>query len=139
MFQWLPPATNYQGYLVSVRLLNSGGIVMDAASSAIDVSSDWSKFPRYGYVAHYDAGLDAYNVMWNLKNYHLNGIQFYDWQWKHHLPYTNGTVWPDVANRLIVRGTLTNLISAAHTYNMLAMNYNSYGMAYSNYLTDGTA
>jgi hypothetical protein len=43
------PATNYQGYLISVSVLNSSNNVADSGSSAIDVSSDWSGFPHYGY------------------------------------------------------------------------------------------
>ena len=129
VFSWMPPVTDYQGYLVSVSVTDTNGNVVDSGSSAIDVSSDWSKFPRYGYVAHYDSTVDATHTMWLLKNYHINGVQFYDWQWKHHLPYNPGATWPDVANRTIYRSTVTNLIAAAHFYNMMAMNYNSYGMA----------
>ena len=138
VFSWMPPATNYQGYLVSVSVTDTNGSVVDSGSSAIDVSSDWARFPRYGYVAHYDSTLDATHTMWLLKNYHINGIEFYDWQWKHHLPYNPDATWPDVANRTIYRNTVTNLIAAAHYYNMMAMNYNSYGMAWANYLTDGS-
>jgi dextranase len=138
VFYWMPPATNYQGYLVSVSITDLTSNVVDSGSSAVDVSSDWSKFPRYGYVAQYGSGLDTYHTMWLLKNYHINGIEFYDWQWKHHIPYNPASTWHDVANRTIYRGTVTNLIAAAHYYNMMAMNYNSYGMAYANYLTDGS-
>ena len=138
IFFWTPPALDYQGYLVSIAVLDAGSNVLDSGSCAVDVSSDWAKFPRYGYVAHYDAGLDAYNVAWQLKNYHLNGLQFYDWQWKHHLPYTNAATWPDIANRTISQATVSNLIAAAHGYGMVAMNYNLYGGAYSNYWNDGS-
>ena len=137
-FSWTPPATNYQGYLIFITVQDVGSNVLDSGSCAVDVSSDWAKFPRYGYVAHYDVGLDAYNIAWQLKNYHLNGLQFYDWQWKHHLPYTNAATWPDIANRTISQATVSNLIAAAHSYGMVAMNYNLYGGAYSNYWNDGS-
>ena len=138
VFSWMPPAINYQGYLISVSVTDANSNIVDTGSSAVDVSGDWSKFPRYGYVAHYDSTVDATHTMWLLKNYHLNGIEFYDWQWKHHIPYNSASTWPDVANRTIYRSTVTNLIAAAHYYNMMAMNYNSYGMAYSDYQTDGS-
>jgi len=138
VFSWTPPATDYQGYLVSISVADAGSVIVDKGSSAVDVSSDWSKFPRYGYVSHYDAGLDAFNIVWQLKNYHLNALQFYDWQWKHHIPYSPNATWPDIANRTISQATVTNFIAAAHNYGLLAMNYNSYGMAYSNYLGDGS-
>ena len=138
VFSWVPPVTNYQGYLVSVSVTDLTNNVLDSGSSAVDVSSDWSKFPLYGYVAQYGSGLDAYHTMWLLKNYHLNGIEFYDWQWKHHIPYNPNSIWPDVANRTIYESTVTNYIAAAHGYDMMTMNYNSYGMAYANYQTDGS-
>ena len=105
IFNWTPPPVDFQGYLVSISILDSGSNVVDGGSCAVDVSSDWSKFPRYGYVASYDSGLNAYNLIWQLKNYHINGVQFYDWQWKHHVPYNPSSSWPDVANRTISRAT----------------------------------
>ena len=137
-FLWLPPALDYKGYLLGLSVRNAGGTAVETASCAVDVSSDWAKFPRYGYVAQYASSLDAWNLVWQLKNYHLNGIQFYDWQWKHHVPYSADSSWPDLANRTISRATVTNLINAAHAYGMMAMNYNLYGGAYSNYLSDGS-
>ncbi len=139
VFVWTPPSTNdFQGYLVWVTAEDSSNNLIDSSSSAIDVSSDWSKFPRYGYVTRYTAGLNASNVMWQLENYHLNGIQFYDWQWEHHIPYNPGTNWPDIADRTNYQSTVSNLIAAAHSYNMVAMNYNLYGGAYADYATDGS-
>jgi dextranase len=138
VFSWATPATNYQGYMVSVRVMDVNSNVVDTGSSAIDVSGDWSKFPRYGYVAQYGSGIDTYNIMWQLKNYHITGVQFYDWQWKHHIPYNPGSTWQDIANRTIYQSTLTNLINAAHYYGMLAISYDDWGAAYSNCLTDGS-
>ena len=54
------------------------------------------------------------------------------------MPYSPTPTWPDIANRTIYRGTVTNFIAAAHSFNMVAMNYNLYGGAYDNYLTDGS-
>jgi dextranase len=138
IFLWLPPATNYQGYLVTAALQDTNGNVVDNSTTAVDVSGDWARFPRYGYVAWFNSGLDTVTTMSQLKNYHLNGLQFYDWQWKHHIPYNGGSSWPDVANRTNNLSTVTSFISLAHGYGMVAMNYNLYGGAYANYATDGS-
>jgi len=58
-FSWLPPAIDYQGYLISASVADLSNNVLDSGSSAIDVSSDWKRFPRYGYVTEYWEGLDA--------------------------------------------------------------------------------
>ena len=90
VYTWVAPSTNYTGYSVEVDAKNSGGSPSDSLNSAIDVSSSWTKFPRYGYVADYPSSLnssDATHDMWLLKNYHIDGVQFYDWQWKHHVSF----------------------------------------------------
>ncbi len=136
-FRLQPPLLDLRGYYVSIVARDTNGAVLDSSATAVDVSTTW-KFPRYGYVAQYSAGLDAARIMSQLNAYHLNLIQFYDWQWKHHLPYSPNPTWPDIANRTIYRSTLTNLIKAAHSFNMVAMNYNLYGGAFDGYTTDGS-
>ena len=137
-WSWATPPGDFQGYLVSITMRNQTGVVVDAGCTAIDVSTDWAKFPRYGFVTRYDLGIDTFNLMWQLKNYHINAVQFYDWQWKHHLPYSGSSSWFDIANRVIQGTTVSSLIAAVHSYNMAAMNYNLYGGAYDNYWVDGS-
>src|SRR5262249_19575495 len=67
---------------------------------------------------------DPYHVAWLAKNHHLNGFQFYDWQWKQHVPYSPADSWPDIANRNTLRSNITTMITAAHDFNIRAMNYN---------------
>ena len=49
-------------------------------SGALDVSSNWAKFPRYGYIANYDAETPAVEWIRELNRYHINGLLFYDVQ-----------------------------------------------------------
>ena len=49
---WTPPTTNYQGYLIQATLTDVNGHVLDTAYTAVDVSSSWTKFPRYGFVTN---------------------------------------------------------------------------------------
>jgi dextranase len=140
IFMWLPPSVDYRGYMVEAVLRNSAGNIIDRRCSAIDVSSDWKRFPRYGYVSEYGSSIDAWNRIWQLKNYHINVLQFYDWKWKHHIPAppSNWNSWPDVLNRTNYRSAVTGLIAAAHSYNMKALSYNDWGAAYDNCHTDGS-
>jgi dextranase len=86
-FTWTPPATDFRGYRVEVQARDAAGAtVIDTAATAVDVSSDWKRFPRYGFVSRFDGSVDPQAVMAALNRYHLNGIQFYDWQWQHHRP-----------------------------------------------------
>lgn len=60
---WTPPDVDYRGYLVGVRLVSSSGETLGTGYTAVDVSSQWNRFPRYGYLAHYSkAERDARRV-----------------------------------------------------------------------------
>lgn len=140
---WLPPGDDFRGYLVDVVLTDAGGKELDRAVTAVDVSSDWRRFPRYGYLAHFDREIDTETWVTALNRYHLNGLQFYDFQYKHHWPLP-GTVeapleeWRDIAGRPTCKETVLGFINAAHRHNMMAMAYNaSYG-AYADALHDGS-
>lgn len=138
-FTWTPPPTDFTGYRIEVRALDQNGTTaLETAATAVDVSSDWAKFPRYGFVSRFDDAIDAATVMSKLNEYHINGIQFYDWQWQHHRPYSPEETWPDIANRRISRNVVSALIDEAHRRNMIAMNYSLAFGAYDNYWQDGS-
>ena len=58
------------------------------ATIAVDVSSDWSRFPRYGFLSTFtEMSAEACDdVISGLSRMHINGVQFQDWHWKHHWP-----------------------------------------------------
>jgi len=113
------------------------------------VSSTASLFAQgplvYGYLSRFPSQSSAASsnqVAW-LNKYHINYVQFYDWQWKHHIPLA-GTVgspaasWSDIANRATYRQTVNDYISACHVFGMKAMAYNLLYGAYGNYASDGS-
>ncbi len=129
-WNWQAPATDFSGYLVEVYN-KEAGVEKTLTSIAVDVSSDWGRFPRYGFLSAFGqlTNDDMSAVMSNLNRCHINGLQFYDWQYEHHLPLA-GTVanpasnWKDIANRDTYKATVQQYISLAHGYNMKAMSYN---------------
>lgn len=133
-WRWKTPVTDFTGYLVELydTALSERPVY---ATVAVDVSSDWKRFPRYGFLSKYPVmtkeNIDA--VITRLNRYHINGLQFYDWQNKHHEPLA-GTVthpaafWNDIANRRTSLATVKGYITAAHRHNMNTMFYNlAYG------------
>jgi len=104
---WLPPAEDFTGYLIEFEFLADAAVV-DYGSTAVDVSSDWTKFPRYGFLSKF-SDLSNSTIESNiatLNTFHINGLQFYDWHNKHHipLPTSNGLPannWQDIARRNI--------------------------------------
>ena len=81
-------------------------------------------------------------VVNRLNRFHINGIQFYDWQYKHHEPVKMdgnkpAAEWPDIANRQVAYDTVKGYIDLAHGRNMKAMNYNLLFGAYEGAEADG--
>ncbi|MBN2282157.1 MAG: T9SS type A sorting domain-containing protein [Candidatus Marinimicrobia bacterium] len=137
---WSPPMNDFKGYLVLVKHNE------EQIEIAVDVSSDWTRFPRYGFLSKFPAMFQSQIDLQieNLNRHHINGLQFYDWHWKHHRPLAGNptnpdATWPDIANRTIYRATVENYIKAAHNKNMVAMAYNLLYGAYENATSDGVS
>lgn len=129
-WSWQAPTADFRGYTVEVYS-GSGDSESIYATVGVDVSSDWTKFPRYGFLSKFPQLTDAdmEKVINNLNDYHINGLQFYDWQNKHHipLPVADGvpaSSWKDIINRDIYFSTVERYIEKAHSRNMKTMFYN---------------
>ncbi|WP_187263766.1 endo-dextranase [Pontibacter beigongshangensis] len=140
---WKAPAPDFRGYIVEIYSLGSNTETL-LATTAVDVSSEWTKFPRYGFLSKFpqlsDEQVNA--VMANLNRHHINGIQFYDWHHEHHepLPVVGGTPansWKDIINRDIYFSTVEKYINSAHSFNMKAMQYNLIYGVWDNAEADG--
>jgi hypothetical protein len=144
-FTWNPPTEDFQGYAVEAWAYDTTGNVLDNSATAVDVSSDWTHFPRYGYLSTYapQSTATSQQVINQLKDYHIDALQFYDWQYEHHVPLA-GTVanpaatWNDIANRTTSRQTVLDYLNTAHSDNILGFAYNAANAAYGNYATDGS-
>lgn len=142
-WKWLPPASDFQGYLAAVSYQDQHSQVQ-TLSIGIDVSSDWARFPRYGFISKFPQmhAADIQQVISRLNRYHINGLQFYDWHYKHHMPVreisgTAAPFWNDIANRTNYLSTIKGYIDEAHKFSMTAMAYNLLYGAYSNSYMDG--
>ncbi|ERJ13075.1 glycoside hydrolase family 66 protein [Haloplasma contractile] len=130
-FELDAPDNDFTGYIIESTFVKEGKEI-DFYSSALDVSSDWSKFPRYGYLVEYNKKSRTVieQTLNNLNKYHINGLQFYDWHYKHELPLPldeNGNpleTWKELSNRDVYLDTVQGYIDVAHEHNMMAMNYN---------------
>ncbi len=106
---WKAPSTDYQGYLIEVDIKDAAGKILDSDAVGVDVSSTWVKFPRYGYVWDFGQNTNTAERIDKLKNYHINALQYYDWQYRHHKPLAdNLDVWNDWSGRMIYGDTVRN-------------------------------
>ncbi|MCK0145327.1 glycoside hydrolase family 66 protein [Arenibacter sp. F26102] len=130
-WEWTPPADDFKGYMVElIEEINGKEIVL--GTTAIDVSSDWTKFPRYGFLSYFGDLTDSKmsSILLNLKDFHINGLQFYDWHAKHHIPLPlddfgrPNNSWVDLFNREIQLATVEGYIDLGHELNISSMFYN---------------
>ena len=129
---WDTPVEDYKGYMAEIYQKSASGETV-LATIAIDVSSDWSKFPRYGFLATFNemSQESSEDVIAWLNRLHINGVQFQDWHWKHHWPLAQDktTMEPletyiDIASRNTSLQTIRNYIASCHKYGMKAIFYN---------------
>ena len=133
---WQAPPEDFRGYMAEVyrpREDSEGDFDEICATIAIDVSSDWTRFPRYGFVATFgnDKTLNkARTEMKWLNRCHINGVQFQDWHYCHDWPLggtRDGGLWTtykDIANRTIYTSAVKNYIKAQHDRGMKSIFYN---------------
>lgn len=133
------PDADGRGYALEVEALDEEQNVLTSAFTAVDVSSSWTKFPRYGYVWDFTPSADAESKADEMARYHLNGVQFYDWQYRHHRPLAADlSGWRDWSGRWISGDTVRAYLRAAHDRGMACMAYNMIYAANETYLTDGS-
>ena len=129
---WTAPPEDFRGYLVEVYHPNEETDEV-YATIAVDVSSDWTRFPRYGFVATFgnDKTLSKTRteMKW-LNRCHINGVQFQDWHYTHDWPLggtREGGLWTtykDIANRTIYTSSIKNYIRVQHDRGMKSIFYN---------------
>ena len=92
--------------------------------TAFDVLPGWTAFPRYGYLTDFSASRgDEKSTMQNLAKFHINGLQFYDWQYRHDQLVAPTIDYLDPLGRPLSLTTIKRLIKAAHHHGMAAMPY----------------
>ena len=125
-WSWKVPAQNFTGYLAEIYVAD-GIAEQTLATIGIDVSTEWGRFPRYGFVSHYGSDKTPEQVKKEvdmLNRYHMTGIQFYDWQWKHHIPFPqDSTKWKDIGLRNVYKSSIENYINQLHGVGSKCMFY----------------
>jgi dextranase len=128
---WPVPTNDFTGYGIDVDLVADGRAI-DRASHALDASSDWRRFPRYGFFSDYGPDQTEAEIerrAEEMASYHLNVVQFYDWMFTHDRLLkreADGSVaaeWTDWAGRTISAETLRRKVRALHGRGMAALAY----------------
>lgn len=110
----LPPG----GYGIELRAANQ-----TRSRTAIDVTADPRTRLRYGFVASYPPDADQSGVLDNVRRLHLNGIQFYDWAYRHADLLGGGENYRDALDQPISLTTVRNLAASLQQLGTDALGY----------------
>ena len=146
------PSEDGQGYLVTA----TGGDGTHA-ETAIDASTSWTRFPRMGFLSHFKPtapqGTDGHTTYESFlfqqpqdyidklsQDYHINALQYYDWQYRHEQPVATGDLadkWPLwYRDTYASKKTITDYIQDAGNANMGSLAYSMAYAANDNYDTN---
>jgi dextranase len=115
----VPPVSG-RGYLVEVTAGDQ------TAHTAFDVLDSWTQAPRYGYLTDFSLDRPASDVDATLDfllTVHVNGIQFYDWQYRHATLLPPQDAYVDPLGRPLSLKSIAALIEASHERGIAAMPY----------------
>jgi dextranase len=123
VIEWQSPLVA-AGYGAKAELRIGGGIPVSQATVSFDVLPAWSVFPRYGYLTDFSAGRsDADETLATLTRFHINGLQFYDWQYRHDELLAPSEAYLDPLGREMSLSSVKKLVEAAGRHGMAAMPY----------------
>lgn len=128
---WQPPTDDFKGYLADLHSVVNGKDTT-FASIAVDVSSDTREFVRNGFLSSYGQLSEdeiENNIYW-LRRYHINYLQFQEWECDHHKPValnadgSPAETWLDIASRTNYRSTVLSYLNKANAAGMMTLSYN---------------
>lgn len=122
--EFQPPPEAPRGYGLDVCVNVTEGDGRACLTSAFDVLGNWTDTPRYGFLSDFEPGRsDFQELLASLLRYHLNGLQFYDWMYRHEQFLTDQEPYRDPLGRQLSRVTVEALIEAVHSVGIAAMPY----------------
>ena len=123
-FEWTPPLQTPRGYGLDVSIKLSNGTEFAQVSSGFDVLDTWTQMPRYGFLSDFEPGrTNAAKTLQALSDLHVNGLQFYDWMYRHDTFLTDHDPYIDPLGRNLSLKTVNELIDEGHKHNIAAMPY----------------
>lgn len=96
---------------------------LGTARTAVEVTSRPRSRLRYGFLADYRPGKDTRGVARLARRLHLNGIQFYDWAYRHADLMGGGPTYQDALGQTIDVGVVRSLVEDLHEVGADALGY----------------
>src|SRR5579862_616779 len=99
------------------------GVEVNGTTTALDVLERPLERPRYGFVSRFDVDRDPGGVAENVRRFHLNAVQFYDWMYRHASLLPPSDEFEDALGRRLSLATVRRLIDAVSAAGSLPLAY----------------
>jgi dextranase len=123
ILELVPPPDTRRGYGVDVEVRGPGDLPRMETSTAFDVLAQWTHRPRYGFVTDFAPDHKTAETLDSLLPYHVNALQFYDWQFRHDHLVAPHSDYQDPLGRRLSLGTVRSLVKEAGARGMASMAY----------------
>ncbi|MCI0519044.1 MAG: glycoside hydrolase family 66 protein [Chloroflexi bacterium] len=121
---WQSPNQSPRAYGLEASLLDAQGEARGQACSAVDVLERWTQSPRYGFLSDFNLQReDPTTTISSLARFHINALQFYDWQYRHQQLLPPEDQFVDPLGRSLSLSVVRSLIEAAHAHGMSTLAY----------------
>lgn len=122
-FSWPTPADRPVAVGMDWNVRTAGGEQVADGSSAFDTAWRWVDIPRYGFLSDFDPSRGRLSPISDLLPYHITGLQFYDWMYRHQQYLPPAPVFMDPLRRRLSLKVVESRIQDAHKAGMAAMAY----------------
>jgi dextranase len=115
--------TDFGGYGVEIMVYYKSEL-LGRSYTAFDVVSECSRSIRYGFLSDFDSvdGTECEDVS-NLRKFHINMIQYYDWSYRHDDFVGKEMIYKDMMGRQVDRNTVKIKIAACKKYGIKSLGY----------------
>ncbi len=113
---------SFAGFGAQLTLLQ-GKHEVQSAATAFDVVSEHRKAIRYGFLSDFGAQDSDCDDVENLRKYHINMVQFYDWSYRHDCLVAPTDRYTDMMGRSVSLNTVKSKIDACRRCGMKSLGY----------------
>lgn len=121
---WSPPPGALGGFGARVEITDAEGSALGSSMTAFDILQEWTDFPRYGFLSDFSPGRnDQDAVLKDLLRYHINGLQYYDWQYRHDQLLPPAETYADPLQRELSLAVIRRFLDLSAYYGVKSMPY----------------
>ena len=115
--------TEFGGYGVELAVYQ-GEELLGRYGTAFDVVSECSKAIRYGFLSDFRTaeGNDCKDIS-NLRKFHINMVQYYDWSYRHDDLVSEESLYTDMMGREVDLEIVKKKINTCRNYGMKSIGY----------------